>query len=120
MRGHRRGTAGFVSRQWQSSNLVWSKGLAKLRADGTVEIESPSHFWQCDEKGVNDDDLAGAMLVTTAGGGTRRISRRNRSIRHISVWNLVCAIFCVETGRAKAPYPEKSSHWMDHSPEVHV
>ena len=56
----------------------------------TLRIVKPSHFWQADEKGVNDESMAKCRLLRSwaAGGATADVGR---GIRHMSVLTFACA-----------------------------
>ena len=57
--------------------------LAELDRWGQCEVTQPSHFFQCDEKGVNDEGCSGLRLLGTAGCSAR--SRTGLAFRHASL-----------------------------------
>ena len=109
-------TPGLVERDLESlRQMLLRHGIM----DPTGNIVVPNALWACDEKGFNDDKLAGSMGLTTKGGG-RPSSAIGKALRHISVLTTVSAsgLACpAAVTLAGSMYHEK---WASLWPEAHL
>ena len=72
-----------------AARLRWA-GIAELDSHGDVVITHPERFWQCDEKGFNDESLSGGRALKSH-CNSQAVAQVARALRHVSVLTFVSA-----------------------------